>query len=78
VNGDDYPFSPDKSLAADSFHAGAVIDLYANALAVGDELPDLPLFLSEETYISLPLDRTYAKAFASIAPHDRQLLTRPA
>ncbi len=78
VNGNDYPFSPDKPLAADSFHAGAVIDLYANALAVGDEFPPVPLFLSEEVYVPLPLADTYAEVFASVAPDDYQLLIRPA
>jgi hypothetical protein len=77
VNGNDYPFTPEKPLAADSFHARDEIDLYANPLAVGDDLPDVPLFLSEETYIDLPLAATYAEAFASIAPDDRELLSRP-
>jgi hypothetical protein len=78
VNGNDYPFTPEKPLAADAFRSGQVMDLYVNPLAVGDELPDVPLFLSEETYIDLPLAATYAEAFASIAPDDRELLARPA
>jgi hypothetical protein len=39
VDGFDYPFSTARPLAADAFHARGVIDLYANPLAVGDELP---------------------------------------
>jgi hypothetical protein len=78
VNGNDYPFTADKPLAADGFQAGRVVELYANALAVGDELPEVPLFLSEEIYIDLPLASTYAEVFASIAPDDRELLSRPA
>lgn len=78
VSGSDYPFTTDKPLAADSFQAGRVVELYANALAVGDGVPDVPLFLSEEIYIDLPLAVTYAEVFASIAPDDRELLSRPA
>ncbi len=78
VYGFDYPFDPAKPLTADSFQAGSALDLYANPLAVGDELPDVPLFLCDETYIPLPLAATYAEAFASIAPDDRELLSAPA
>jgi hypothetical protein len=78
VQGSDYPFSPEKPLAADAFRAGRVVELFANPLAVGDELPDVPLFLSDETYVDLPLAATYAEVFASIAPDDRELLARPA
>jgi Protein of unknown function (DUF4058) len=74
LEGDDYPFSPDRPLAADSFQSGDVIELYANPMAVGGELPDLPLFLGEERYIELPLASTYLTAFQSIASSDRALL----
>lgn len=76
LEGDDYPFSRESPLAADSFQAGDVFDLYANPLAVGDELPDVPLFLDEDRYIELPLAPTYQSAFQSIAPKDRVLLAQ--
>lgn len=78
VNGNDYPFTPEKPLAADAFQAGRVIELFANPLAVGDELPDVPLFLTTDTYIDLPLTASYTDAFRSIAPDDRDLLSTPA
>lgn len=75
VNGADYPFALAKPFAADGFMADRVIELYANPLALGDEWPDVPLFLDTETYIDLPLAATYAQAFAGVAPQDRSLLT---
>ena len=77
VSGDDYPFSPERPLAADAFQAGRVVELYANPLTVGDDLPDLPLFLSDDAYIDLPLAASYAEAFEGCAPQDRELLSRP-
>ncbi len=74
LEGDDYPFSQDRPLAADAFRSGDVFDLYANPLAVGGELPDIPLFLDDERYIDLPLSSTYLTAFQSIAGSDRELL----
>ena len=76
VDGRDYPFDPAKPFAADSFAAGRVAELYANPLGLGDEWPEVPLFLDEETYIELPLAATYARAFDSIAPHDQDTLGR--
>jgi hypothetical protein len=76
VSGYDYPFSLERPLAADAFQAGRVVELYANPLAVGDELPEVPLFLSDELYIDLPLAASYAEAFEECAPQDRELLSR--
>lgn len=39
--------------------------------------PPVPLFLSEEVYVPLPLAATYDEVFASIAPDDHELLSRP-
>lgn len=78
VEGEDYPFTPDKPLTADALQAGRVVELFSNPLAVGDELPDVPLFLTPDLYVDLPLAAAYAEAFEESAPHDRQLLTRPA
>ena len=78
VDGEDYPFAPEKPLAADALQAGRVMELFSNPLSVGDELPDVPLFLTPDLYIELPLAAAYADAFEESAPQDRQLLTRPA
>lgn len=78
VDGEDYPFTADKPLAADALQAGRVVELFANPLAVGDELPDVPLFLTPDLYIELPLSAAYADAFEESAPQDRLLLARPA
>lgn len=76
ADGVDYPFHSVKPFAADAIMAGRVNELYANPLALGDEWPEVPLFLNEDTYIELPLAATYAQAFAGVAPHDQATLAR--
>ncbi len=78
VNGTHLLIDPRKPLSVDSFQAGDLVELYTDQLAVGDDLPDMPLFLAKGMYVTLPLTATYHEAFAGIAPQDRQLLTRPA
>lgn len=78
VDGEDYPFTTERPLAADAIQAGRVLELYANPLGVGDEFPEVPLFLTPDLYVDLPLSAAYAEAFEEAAPQDRELLSRPA
>ena len=40
--------------------------MYLEFLAVNAALPDMPLFLSEERYINVPLEATYDLAFRGL------------
>lgn len=77
IQAEPYPFDANKPLAADSFQAGNEVDIYANPLGVGDELPFVPLFLNAGTYVDLPLSETYASAMTGLATPDRLLLAQP-
>lgn len=61
-----------------SVRVGRVVELFANPLAVGDDRPDVPMSFTPDLSIELPLAAADADAFEESAPHDRQLLTRPA
>jgi hypothetical protein len=52
---------PDKPLTLASYDAGLDHDrvAYVEFVAVGDVLPDLPLFLKPEVYVPAPLEETY-------------------
>ncbi len=61
--------SIDKPLAAASFDAGGELEAFVEPLAVGDLLPDMPLFLEPGMHVLVPLEATYARswdAFPSI------------
>lgn len=54
---------PDEPLTLTSFVAGPQIEMYQEHLAVEATLPDMPLFLRQDRYVNLPLQRTYDTAF---------------
>lgn len=57
----DQPFTlpPDKPLTLVAYQIEPVRTAYVEAIAVGDRLPDMPLFLQDDSYISVPLEETY-------------------
>jgi hypothetical protein len=57
----DEPFElpPDKPLTLVSYSAGTPIKAYIEPVAVGDVLPDMPIFLAPDRYVPCPLETTY-------------------
>lgn len=63
----EFEFHPDKPLTLASYMASSedcVPRAFAEPVAVGDVLPEMPLFLWPERYVSLELEPTYAAAWA--------------
>jgi hypothetical protein len=63
----DEPFEArptDKPLTVASYNAGDYLTAYVDPVAVGDLLPDAPLFLAPGWYINVPLERTYQMSWA--------------
>lgn len=61
---DDRP--ADKPLSAVSYDAGSPFVSYVEPLAVGDPLPEMPLFLQPGIYIPCPLEETYQATWAAL------------
>jgi hypothetical protein len=61
----DEPFvlPPDKRLTLAAYAAGTETTAYVEPVAVGDPLPDMPLFLTAERYVPCPLEATYQTAW---------------
>ena len=55
-----------KPLTAAAYAAAQPITCYVEPLAVGDRLPELPLFLTPGRYVNVPLEATYAAAYADV------------
>jgi hypothetical protein len=57
----DQPFElpPDKRLTLASYSAGFEKTAYVEPIAVGDVLPDMPLFLEPDRYVPVRLEATY-------------------
>lgn len=48
-----------KPLSVSAFMAGPILRAYIEPIAVGDALPALPIFLTDEIYVPAPLEETY-------------------
>jgi hypothetical protein len=61
----DEPFDlpPDKPLTVGAFTGGEIPEAYVEPLGVGDPLPSMPIFLTEDHYIPAPLESTYMEAW---------------
>jgi len=71
--GQDPPgISPEKPLVAAGYEAGAEVTAYVEPFAVGDPLPDIPLFLEIGAYVNVPLETAYAQAFESVPAYWRR------
>lgn len=61
----DEPFAlpPDKPLTLAAYSAGTETVAYIEPVAVGDPLPDMPLFLTADCHVPCPLEATYQTAW---------------
>lgn len=66
--------TPEKPLTLAAYAAGPVPTAYIEPVAVGDALPDMPLFLTAEQYINVPLETTYCAAYAGVPRYYRTIL----
>jgi hypothetical protein len=58
-----FAFPSGKSRTLASYEAGREKVAYVHPLAVGDELPDFPLFLWEGKHVRVPLEASYQSAW---------------
>jgi hypothetical protein len=63
---DEFKLPTDEPLTLVSYSAGPVKRAFIEPVAIGNSLPEMPLFLEPETYVQVPLDTTYAAAFADV------------
>ncbi|MCI0380782.1 MAG: DUF4058 family protein [Gemmataceae bacterium] len=77
LNAGDYAIADDKPLALTSYAVDQLPDAYVEPLAVGDALPEMPLFLEPDRYVNVPLETTYQNAFRGLPEHLRERLQQP-
>lgn len=76
--GDDFALPEDKPLTCVSYLGGAGAEAFVEFAAVGEPLPEMPIFLTTEVYVPAPLDQTYQSAWADFPRPMRDLLEPPA
>lgn len=78
LNPDETPYTlPDETpLTLAAYQAGMRTEAYLVHVAVGAELPDMPLFLRPDRYVPLPLTATYEIAYRGTPAFWRNVLER--
>ena len=63
---DQEPFQlpAEKRLTLVAYECALTTRAFIEPVAVGDRLPDMPLFLEPERFVNVPLEATYQTAFA--------------
>jgi hypothetical protein len=69
-----YELPEKQPLTLASYAAGTSITAYIEHLAVGEPLKDMPLFLTSQRYVYLPLASTYDTTFARMPKFWRNVL----
>ena len=72
-----FHFDPNKPLSLMSYVASPGSEAFIEPIAVGDELPPMPLFLTTEEYVPVPLGPTYETAWRALPAFWRDVLSSP-
>jgi hypothetical protein len=74
----DEPFElpPDKPLTLVGYQSGDEFTAHIEPVAVGDSMPDMPLFLDRDLYVPVPLEPTY-QATWDVCPEPIRELVQP-
>jgi hypothetical protein len=76
-NDNDFTLPPGKPLTLASYIGGAIPEAFVEPTAVGAVLPEMPLFLTPDVYVPLPLELTYQSAWEAVPSYWQQVLTAP-
>ena len=77
VREEPFELPSDKPLTLVAYSAGVPKKAYVEPVAVGDALPDMPVFLDSDTYILAPLETTYLATWETCPEPLRELISTP-
>jgi hypothetical protein len=63
IHEEEFVLPPDKPLTLAAYVGGIETIAYVEPVAVGDALPDMPVFLTADRYVPCPLEETYMTAW---------------
>jgi hypothetical protein len=66
----------DKPFSVGTFIGGPSPEVFVESIKMGEALPEMPLFLTRDEYIPIPLEATYQAAWEAVPPVWREVLTR--
>jgi hypothetical protein len=73
--GAEFALPAGKPLTCIGYIGGPGAEAFVEPVGVGDTLPEMPLFLTPEVYVSVPLEATYQAAWEGLPAYWRGVLT---
>jgi hypothetical protein len=73
----DFTLPSGTPLTLASYIGGSAATAFVEPTAVGAVLPEMPLFLTPDVYVPLPLEATYQSAWEAVPAYWRGVLTAP-
>ncbi len=64
----------ERPLTAVAYIGGAIVEAFVEHFAVGEPIPQMPLFLTRENYVRVPLEAAYTAAWEDIPPQYQEVL----
>jgi hypothetical protein len=71
---DEYVPPPNQPLTLVGYQSDGEITAYIEPVAVGDAMPDMPLFLTPKMHVLVPLERTYETAWSACPTAIREMV----
>ena len=74
IEADGFQLPPRQPLTLVAYSAAEVKRAYIEPVAVGEVLPEMPLFLKPDRYVPVPLESSYVAAFQAVPKRWQQEL----
>ncbi len=74
IGTEDYVLSGERRSTVVSYVGGAVVEAFVEHFAIGGPIPQMPLFLTRENYVRVPLEATYMAAWDDVPPQYQEVL----
>jgi hypothetical protein len=74
IGTEEYTLGSEHPLTVAAYRGGAVVEALASHFAVGRPIPEMPLFLTRENYVPVPLEASYMAAWEDVPPHYQEVL----
>ena len=78
IGSEEYTLGKERPLTAVAYIGGAVVEAFVEHFAVGEPIPQMPLFLTRENYVRVPLEGAYMAAWEDVPPQYQRVLLGPA
>lgn len=74
IGTEEYVLGNERPLTVAAYIGGAVVDAFVAHFAVGEPIPQMPLFLTRENYVGVPLEASYLAAWEDVPPQYQEVL----